>query len=135
MIDTKLLKKLCEIHAPSGNEIGMKEFLLKYIQKEKKKWKVKPEIIEGDQFQECLLPPVWQAANCNLRAYGQYRFYSAIFQSLLPIGSPDAEMGTKLVAKIVLGSIECDLEYDKENHAFYKFSRQIERGYRADIQD
>lgn len=31
----KLLKNLCEIHAPSGEEYPMKEFLLKYFAKEK----------------------------------------------------------------------------------------------------
>jgi putative aminopeptidase FrvX len=50
------------------------------------------------------------------------------FNQLLAIGSPDAEMGTKLVGKDSMGVIECELEYDKENHAFYKFGRAIERG-------
>jgi hypothetical protein len=47
---------------------------------------------------------------------------------LLPIGSPDAEPGTKLVGKDSKGHIECELEYDKENHAFYRFGRVIDRG-------
>ena len=31
-----LLKQLCEVHAPSGEEGAMTAFLLKYIKKEKK---------------------------------------------------------------------------------------------------
>jgi hypothetical protein len=31
-----LLQKLCTIHAPSGNEVAMKEFLLDYISKNSK---------------------------------------------------------------------------------------------------
>src|SRR5690606_19171737 len=50
------------------------------------------------------------------------------FNQLLPIGSPDARAGTLLVGEDSLGPIECELEYDKENHAYYKFGRQIERG-------
>jgi putative aminopeptidase FrvX len=37
----ELLKEMCQIHAPSGNEIKMTEFVLNYIAKNKKNWKVK----------------------------------------------------------------------------------------------
>ena len=40
----ELLKKMCEIHSPSGEELAMKEFLLDYIKKNKDNWKVKPTI-------------------------------------------------------------------------------------------
>jgi putative aminopeptidase FrvX len=128
MIDTKLLKQLCEVHAPSGNEIAMKKFLLEYIQKNKKKWKVKPEIIEGDDFQECVILRFGEPRTAIFTHMDSIGFTVRYFNQLLPIGSPDAEMGTKLVGEDSLGSIECELEYDKENHAFYKFDRQIERG-------
>jgi putative aminopeptidase FrvX len=128
MIDTKLLKQLCEVHAPSGNEIAMKKFLLEYIQKNKKKWKVKPEIIEGDDFQECVILRFGEPRTAIFTHMDSIGFTVRYFNQLLPIGSPDAEMGTKLVGEDSLGPIECELEYDKENHAFYKFDRQIERG-------
>ncbi len=47
---------------------------------------------------------------------------------LLPIGSPDADSGTLLVGSDSLGPIECELEFDNDRHAFYKFARQIDRG-------
>ncbi len=50
------------------------------------------------------------------------------FNQLLPIGSPDAEAGTVLVGTDSKGEIECELEYDKDNRAFYKFGRPIDRG-------
>ena len=128
MIDTKLLKTLCEVHAPSGNEVAMKEFLLEYIQKQKKKWKVKPEIIKGDEFQDCIILRFGKPRTAIFAHMDSIGFTVRYFNQLLPIGSPDAEMGTKLVGKDSLGPIECELEYDKENHAFYKFDRQIERG-------
>jgi putative aminopeptidase FrvX len=128
MIDTKLLKNLCEVHAPSGNEIAMKEFLLEYIQKNKKKWKVKPEIIEGDEFQECVILRFGKPRTAIFAHMDSIGFTVRYFNQLLPIGSPDAEMGTKLTGEDNLGPIECELEFDKENHAFYKFDRHIERG-------
>ena len=128
MIDSKLLKNLCEVHAPSGNEIAMKEFLLAYIQKEKKKWKAKPEVIEGHEFQECIILRFGKPRTAIFAHMDSIGFTVRYFNQLIPIGSPDAEMGTKLVGEDSLGAIECELEFDKENHAFYKFNRQIERG-------
>ena len=32
-----LLKTMCAIHSPSGNEVAMKDFLLDYIKTEQKK--------------------------------------------------------------------------------------------------
>ncbi len=51
----KLLKQLCEIHAPAGSEYKMTEFLLDYIDKNKGSWKVQPDIISGEGFQDCIM--------------------------------------------------------------------------------
>lgn len=124
----KLLKQLCEVHAPSGEEHTMKEFLLKYVEKEKKNWKVQPEIIEGDHFQDCLLLKFGKPRTAIFAHMDSIGFTVRYFNQLLPIGSPDAEMGTRLVGKDSQGLIDCELEFDKENHAFYRFGRTIDRG-------
>jgi putative aminopeptidase FrvX len=124
----KLLKQLCEIHAPSGEESAMQEFLLKYITKEKKNWKVKPEVFYGDEFQDCILLRFGKPRTAIFAHIDSIGFTVRYQNQLLPIGSPDAEPGTKLVGKDSKGTIECELEYDKENHAFYRFGRTIERG-------
>jgi putative aminopeptidase FrvX len=124
----KLLKQLCEIHAPSGNEVAMKEFLLQYIKKEKKNWKAKPEIFSGDEFQDCIILKFGKPRTAIFAHIDSIGFTVRYFNQLLPIGSPDATMGTRLVGQDSLGPIECELEFDKENHAFYKFARPIERG-------
>jgi putative aminopeptidase FrvX len=123
-----LLKQLCEVHAPSGNEVLMKEFLLKYIRKEKKKWSVQPEIYEGEDLQDCIVLKFGKPRTAIFAHMDSIGFTVRYFNQLLPIGSPDAEMGAKLVGSDSMGQIECELEYDKENHAFYKFGRQIDRG-------
>lgn len=124
----QLLKQLCEIHAPSGNEGLMKEFLLRYIKTKKKKWKVQPEVVHGEGFQDCLILKFGKPRTAIFAHMDTVGFTVRYFNQLLSIGSPDAEMGTKLVGKDSLGHIECELEYDKENHAFYKFGRPIDRG-------
>jgi putative aminopeptidase FrvX len=135
----KLLQQLCEIHAPSGEEQPMKEFLLKYIKKESKKWKVKPEIIEGDEFQDCLLLKFGNPRTSIFAHMDSIGFTVRYFNQLLPIGSPDAESGTKLVGRDSLGEIECELEFDHDHRAYYKFPRQIERGtsltYKVDFKE
>ncbi len=124
----KLLQHLCKIQAPSGNEIRMKEFLLSYIKKEMKKWKVKPEVFHGDEFQDCIILKFGKPRTAIFAHMDSIGFTVRYFNQLLPIGSPDAEMGTKLVGEDSLGDIECELGYDKDNHAFYKFGRVIDRG-------
>ena len=51
----ELLKQLINIQAPAGSEYKMTEFLLDYINENKSSWKVQPEIISGDGFQDCIL--------------------------------------------------------------------------------
>lgn len=123
-----LLKQLCEIHAPSGEEYPMKEFLLKYIQKEKKKWKTKPEIYHGDEFQDCIVLAFGKPRTAVFAHMDSIGFTVRYFNQLLPIGSPDADPGTILVGEDSMGPIECELDFDKDNHAFYTFGRQIDRG-------
>lgn len=124
----KLLKQLCEIHAPSGHEDPLKDFLLKYILKESKKWKTKPEIFHGEDFQDCLILKFGKPRTAIFAHMDSIGFTVRYFNQLLPIGSPDAETGTKLVGSDSLGPIECELEFDKDNHALYHFGRTIERG-------
>lgn len=137
--DFSLLKQLCEIHAPSGDEAPMKNFLLKYIAKESKKWKATPEVFHGEEFQDCLILKFGKPRTAIFAHIDSIGFTVRYFNQLLPIGSPEAEMGTKLVGKDSRGLIECELEFDKENRAFYKFGRTIDRGtsltYKVDFRE
>ncbi len=137
--DYRLLKQLCEVHAPSGEEFAMKEFLLKYISKAKKSWKTQPVIIQGEEFQDCLLLKFGKPRTVIFAHMDSIGFTVRYFNQLLPIGSPEAEMGTRLVGRDRRGPIDCELEYDKENHAFYRFGRTIDRGtsltYKIDFRE
>lgn len=135
----KLLRQLCEVHAPSGEEYPMTEFLLKYIRKESRKWKHSCELIYGSDFQDCILLKFGKPRTAIFAHIDTVGFTVRYQNQLLPIGSPDAEPGTRLVGIDSLGQIECELEYDKDHHAFYKFGRQIDRGtsltYKIDFRD
>jgi putative aminopeptidase FrvX len=138
-LDLKLLNELCAVHAPSGEEFRMKDFLIKHINREKKKWKSEVEIFHGEQFQDCIILKFGKPRTAIFAHMDSIGFTVRYQNQLLPIGSPDAEIGTRLVGEDSLGAIDCILEFDKENHAFYLFGRQIERGttltYKPDFRD
>ncbi len=138
-IDTALLRALCEVHAPSGEEFRMKEFLLAYIKKEKKNWKHPVEVIHGEQFQDCLILRFGKPRTAVFAHMDTVGFTVRYFNQLVSIGSPDAEEGTRLTGHDSKGTIDCELEYDKESHAFYRFGRPIDRGtsltYKIDLQE
>jgi putative aminopeptidase FrvX len=135
----KLLQQLCEVHAPSGEENALKAFLLKYVKREKKNWKQKPEIFEGEEFQDNIILKFGKPRTVIFAHMDSVGFTVRYFNQLVSVGSPDAAAGTWLVGKDEMGPIECQLEYDKENHAFYKFGRSIARGtsltYKIDFRE
>lgn len=138
-IDVSLLKALCSIPGTSGHEADVKEFLLRYIKKEQKKWKVKPEIFHGDDFQDSLVLKFGTPRTAVFAHMDTVGFTVRYFNQLVPIGGPDGEDGARLVGCDSKGEIECELQYDKEQHALYKFGRVIDRGtalaYKVDFKE
>ena len=124
----KLLQQLCAIPGTSGHESDVRDFLLGYIQKEKKNWKVRPEIFHGDGFQDCIVLKFGKPRTAIFAHMDTVGFTVRYFNQLLSVGSPEAEAGTRLVGKDQRGPIDCALEFDKDHHAFYKFGRSIDPG-------
>lgn len=126
-MDFQLLKTLCGIHAPSGNEVAMKEFLMNYIQVHAGSWKVQPEIIEGDEFQDCILLKFGEPRTAIFAHMDSIGFTVRYQDQLVPIGGPKAQTGYSLVGEDSMGPVECELiENDGDIH--YKFARGIDRG-------
>lgn len=123
----KLLKEMCEIHAPSGNEVAMTKFLLGYINKQKKKWKVQPKIFSGDGFQDCIVLVFGKPRTAVFAHIDSIGFTVRYGKELIKIGGPRTENGWKLVGEDNLGPIECQLKVEGEKLS-YVFSREIERG-------
>lgn len=124
----KLLKSLSEVHSPSGEETNMKEFILNYIYQYASKWKVKPQIFQGENFQDCLVlvfgkPTV--AAFAHMDTIG---FMVRYQDQLIHIGGPEVSGDEMLVGNDELGDIECKLTLNEEHQLHYKFGRAIISG-------
>jgi len=128
----ELLKQLCTIHAPSGSEYEMKEFLLDYIDKNKKNWKVEPRIIHGDGFQDCILLVFGEPTTAIFAHMDSVGYTVGYDNNLIKIGGPSAKKGAKLVGEDSKGEIKCTLDSHEDEHQFLihtaKHNRKIERG-------
>jgi putative aminopeptidase FrvX len=116
-----LLKTMCAIHAPSGNEVGMKDFLLDYIKKEKKNWKHKPTIYAGDNFQDCIVLVFGKPRAAIFAHIDSIGFTVRYNKQLVKIGGPRLDNGFHLVDEkgheATLHSTSEKLEY-KSTHKF-----------------
>lgn len=132
-MDTNLLKELCEVFAPSGDEILMKEFILNYVEENQSAWKVQPEIIAGDHLQDCLILRFGKARTAVFAHMDSIGFTVRYQDQLIPIGSPDVKDGYKLTGSDALGPILCELKVqeqkkDRKKKVHYKFGRGIGSG-------
>ncbi len=138
-LNLPLLKTLCSIPGTSGNESAVTDFLLKYIRKAQKTWEVKPELYYGDDFQDSLVLKFGKPRTAVFAHMDTVGFTVRYQNQLVPVGGPDGEDGAKLVGRDSKGEIECELEYDKEHHALYRFGRVIDRGtplsYKVNFRD
>ena len=128
----KLLKELCGIHAPSGNEIAMTNYLLTYIKKNKNNWKVQPEIFSGDGFQDCIMLKFGKPTTAIFAHIDSIGFTVKYGKELVKIGGPRTLEGTKLVGEDSKGKIECELlvieHEDGPDRYEYVLDREIDRG-------
>lgn len=123
-----LLKELCTIHAPSGSEWPMTEFLLSYIKKHQKNWKVKPKIFSGDGFQDSVVLVFGKPTTAVFAHIDSIGFTVRYGKQLVKIGGPRLKTGYKLVGADSKGEIECTLQVGKNDVITYKYKREIERG-------
>ena len=126
-MDFSLLHTLCQIHAPSGNEVALKEFLLDYVSQESTGWSQQPEVIHGEDFQDCIILKFGKPRTAIFAHMDSIGFTVRYQDQLVPIGGPKAQNGYRLVGHDRMGPIECELLND-EGNLFYKFPRGIERG-------
>jgi putative aminopeptidase FrvX len=126
--NTELLKNLCEIPAPSGAEGPMKEFLLDYVNKNSGNWKIKPEVIQGREFHNCVMLKFGNPRTAIFAHMDSIGFTVRYENQLIPIGGPAAETGQELVGDDLLGPIECSLTKNEDGQLHYDFGRNIVTG-------
>lgn len=126
-----LLETLSKVFSPSGNEVGMKNFLLDYVTAHQHFWKVQPEIVAHQALQDCLILRFGTPRTAIFAHMDTVGFTVRYQNQLLPIGGPEAKSGYKLVGHDSLGPIFCELavvEKKKQKQLTYDFARGIDRG-------
>ncbi len=128
-----LLKTMCAIHAPSGNEVGMTTFLLDYIKKNKKSWKHQPKVFSGKGFQDCIVLVFGKPRTAIFAHIDSIGFTVRYEKQLVKIGGPRTIKGMELVGEDSHGKIDAKLNiiHDKKMGADkieYVAKRQLDRG-------
>ena len=135
----ELLKKMCKIHSPSGEEKAMKEFLLDYIKINQNNWKVEPILHFGDGFQDNLILVFGDKPRTAIFAHLDSIGFTVKYNNeIVKIGGPVTTEGIILVGQDRNGKIEGKL-IKKEEKLFIDINREIESGtsltFKVDFRD
>ena len=123
----KLLKKLCSIHSPSGEENRISEFIIDYVKSNMHDWKVKPKIFSGDGFQDCIILSFGTPRTAIYAHMDSIGFTVKYNNEIIKIGGPVVEEGIELVGTDSKGNIEAKI-IKKDDKTFIDFKRKIDRG-------
>lgn len=129
--ETDLLTEMCSLHAPCGEELTMKEYILDYILLRQSEWKVQPTIIHGNGLQDCLLLVFGKPRTAIFAHMDSIGFTVKYEKELVRIGKPVARKGIRLKGQDSQGDIRCSMNVSAdENRQFisYDFDREIDRG-------
>ena len=128
----KLLKDLCAVHAPAGNEVKMKEFILAYIENNSSKFKVKPEVISGPELQDCIILKFGQPRTAVFAHMDSIGFTVRYGKQLIKLGGPRTNEGTVLIGEDSQGKIEAELlvieDEEGKTTLEYVADRTLDRG-------
>lgn len=124
----KLLKKMCQIHAPSGEEFAMTDFLLNYIEENKNKWKVHPKLHYGEGFQDNIILVFGENPRTAIFSHLDSIGFTVKYNNeIIKIGGPVTNEGIKLIGQDSKGRIEGEI-IKKNDKLFIDFNRDIDRG-------
>ena len=129
----ELLKKMCSVHAPSGEESAMSEFLMEYIAKNKKNWKHKPKIYSGKGFQDCIVMVFGKPRTAIFAHIDSIGFTVRYGKQLVEIGGPRKINNIELTGTDSKGTQKAKLKivHDKKTKAVkleYASKREFETG-------
>lgn len=128
----KLLEDLVEVRGAASDESRIKEFILRYVEKHADKWKVKPTIIHGEGFQDCIVLVFGKPRTAIYAHMDTIGFSVGYDKDLIKIGGPRTIDGMQLVGSDSQGEIETELmviDNEDEGQSWqYVFDRQIDRG-------
>ena len=128
----ELLKQLIEIRGASSDEWRVKDFILDYVTRESKKWSFKPTIIEGADYQDCLILVFGRPTTAIYAHMDSIGFSVGYDRELIRIGGPRSIDGIQLVGSDSFGEIETELmvleDEDGNKILQYVYERPIDRG-------
>lgn len=128
----ELLKRLIEVRAASSDEAKMKSFILDYIEKHQDNWKIKPEIVQGRGFQDCLILVFGKPRTAVYAHMDSIGFSTGYEKELIKVGGPRIIEGIELVGSDSKGEIETELmvieNEDDSQSISYVYDREIDRG-------
>jgi len=126
-MEFSLLKTMCAIHSPSGNEVAMKDFLLDYIKSNQKKWSHKPKVIYGKGFQDNVILVFGKPRTAIFAHTDSIGFTVRYGKQLVKIGGPSIEKGYELIGSDSKGKCEATLNVGKTTIE-YKAKRNFDTG-------
>jgi putative aminopeptidase FrvX len=127
------LKELLFIQSVSGDESPATSWISDHVSKRKSKWKVVPEVYEGEEFHDCILLKFGKPRTAVFAHVDTIGFMARYANQLIPVGGPELIPGTRLVGRDSLGEISCNLVVEGEE-LFHDFPRKIERGTRLSFE-
>ena len=123
----ELLEKICKIHAPSGEESALTNFLLKYIDDNKKNWQNQPTLHYGHGFQDNIILAFGNPRTAVFAHLDSIGFTVKYNNELIKIGGPVISEGIDLVGIDSKGIIEGKIKL-KLDRSYIDFHREIDRG-------
>ncbi|MFT7344235.1 MAG: putative aminopeptidase FrvX [Lentimonas sp.] len=129
----ELLEKLIEVKGASGDESRIKEFVKNYVLQNQDNWKVKPVIVDGEEWQDVMILVFGKpktAIYAHLDSIGYTVGYS---RELIKIGGPAAIDGMLLVGTDEFGKeieVELNVFEDENGGAHYEYlgESDLQRG-------
>lgn len=127
-----LLKTLTAIRGASSDEGRIKDFILEYVASNSSNWRVKPEIVTGRGFQDCIILVFGNPRTAIYAHMDSIGFTVGYDKELIRIGGPKTIDGIQLVGSDSKGEIETELmvieDEDGSKELQYVFDREIDRG-------
>lgn len=108
-MDFQLLKTLCAIHAPSGNEAPMHQFIVNYVAQNSHLFKVQPTVYTGPHLGDAVVLAFGKPTTAIFSHIDSIGFTVRYDNNVVRIGGPVTENGFALVGEDSLGKIETTL--------------------------
>lgn len=125
----ELLKELCSIHAPSGEEVEMKDFLLLWVENNMCVWKTQPVILDNPDLQDSVVLVFGEPRTAIFAHMDSTGFTVRYNNELINIGGPDYSSGNKLVGTVDGKEIETSIiVHEEEKKIFCDYKRILPPG-------